>query len=131
MGEAGGPPGGFVLPIQQSMMSLQVPGGAPDNQPPSQYQPVQMSHLQNQVNKINTLYSKEDPPHNPFETAKHFQDFNPPTGKSPSRDDPMRRSSKSKMNMLQAKEIDQNLNIGGSSNPPQQDPGGGGFMQFG
>lgn len=74
-----------------------------------------MAHLQNQVNQINTLYSKDDPPQNPFATAQHFQEFNPPTGISPSREDPMRRSSKSKLNMLQAKEIDQNLNIGGAN----------------
>lgn len=34
MGEAGGPPGGITLPIQQNMMSLQVPGGMQDPQAP-------------------------------------------------------------------------------------------------
>lgn len=111
-------------------MSLQVPGGAPQD-PQAAYQPVQMSHLQNRIDQINTLYSKEAPPQNPFATAQHFQDFNPPTGKSPSREDPMRRSSKSKLNMLQAKEMDLNLNTGAGANPPRPQPETGGFMQFG
>ena len=84
---------------------------------------MDMAHVQNQIQRINTAYGVQPPPpdNNPRQMVDLSQGLGVP---GPPFDNPQLRSSKSKLNFESAKEMDQNFNS------PQKPPSGG-FLQIG